>query len=301
VGEITTHHARSLAEATIPLDDDAAAAVEEAVLARAPEQRLAEFRRSLTRVVLKAAPKPAEERHLEAVAQRRVVRSPDAEGNGMWWIAMLLPDAGATVVMTAIHALAKRVTSADPRTADQRRADAVIQLALDALHGSSSGELPREHRMRPAIQVSVALSTLLGLDEQPGDLAGSGPIPERDLGAGWSPTRSAGGSTTAARSTGHPKTWPITSSPATGPAGSGIVSARRAAATWTTRHPGTATAKPTRPTSTPCAADTTTANTTPAGHRNDSTTAPSNGHHPPDTPTSNHPPPTPSITRRTRQ
>ncbi len=29
----------------------------------------------------------------------------------------------------------------------------------------------------PTIQVSVALSTLLGLDEQPGELAGSGPIP----------------------------------------------------------------------------------------------------------------------------
>ena len=31
--------------------------------------------------------------------------------------------------------------------------------------------------MRPSIQVTVALSTLLGLDEQPGDLDGSGPIP----------------------------------------------------------------------------------------------------------------------------
>jgi hypothetical protein len=31
--------------------------------------------------------------------------------------------------------------------------------------------------MRPAIQVTVAASTLLGHDEQPGDLAGHGPIP----------------------------------------------------------------------------------------------------------------------------
>jgi hypothetical protein len=37
--------------------------------------------------------------------------------------------------------------------------------------------LPREHGLRPSIQVTVALSTLLGLDEQPGELAGSGPIP----------------------------------------------------------------------------------------------------------------------------
>ena len=147
------------------------------MLPKAPDQRLADFRRSLTRAVLKAAPKPAEQRHEQALAQRRVVRSPDAEGNGMSWIAMLLPDAGATVVMTAIDALARRVTSDDPRTSDQRRADAVIQMAIDTLHGTSTGELPREHGMRPSIQVSVALSTLLGLDEQPGELAGSGPIP----------------------------------------------------------------------------------------------------------------------------
>jgi hypothetical protein len=37
--------------------------------------------------------------------------------------------------------------------------------------------LPTQHGRRPAVQVSVALSTLLGLDEQPGDLAGYGPIP----------------------------------------------------------------------------------------------------------------------------
>ncbi len=37
--------------------------------------------------------------------------------------------------------------------------------------------LPRAQGMRPSIQVTVAASTLLGLDEQPGELAGHGPIP----------------------------------------------------------------------------------------------------------------------------
>jgi hypothetical protein len=174
-GEITTHHSRSLAEATMRLDDLAARKVEKAVLPKAPDQTLSNFRRNVTRAVFKVAPKPAEERHRDALADRRVVRTPDA--NGMSWVAMLLPDVGATVVMTAIDALARRVTSTDPRTSDQRRADAVIQIALDTLHGASSGELPRAHGMRPSIQVCVALSTLLGLDEQPGELAGSGPIP----------------------------------------------------------------------------------------------------------------------------
>ena len=78
--------------------------------------------------------------------------------------------------MTAVDALARLIAPDDPRSADQRRADAVVQMALDCLHGTGY-QLPREHGMRPAVQVSVALSTLLGLDEQPGELAGHGPIP----------------------------------------------------------------------------------------------------------------------------
>jgi hypothetical protein len=92
-------------------------------------------------------------------------------------IWMLLPDTGATTFMTAIDALARKVACDDERTADQRRADAAVQLAVNTLHGSVSDELPREHGLRPSVQVTVALSTLLGLDEQPGELAGSGPIP----------------------------------------------------------------------------------------------------------------------------
>ena len=75
-GLIGEHHARSLAEATMALDDAAAAAVEKAVLGKAPDQRLAEFRRAIRRAVLTVAPKPAEQRHQEALAQRRVVRTP---------------------------------------------------------------------------------------------------------------------------------------------------------------------------------------------------------------------------------
>jgi hypothetical protein len=174
-GEITAHHSRSLAEATMSLDQVTVTKVEEAVLDKAPDQTLANFRRSLKRNLLKLAPQTAEQAHEKGMAERRVVRMPSEAGmSGIW---MLLSDAGATTFMTAIDAQARRVTSDDPRTSDQRRADAAVQLAVDTLNGSRSGELPREHSMRPSIQVCVALSTLLGLDEQPGELAGSGPIP----------------------------------------------------------------------------------------------------------------------------
>jgi hypothetical protein len=79
--------------------------------------------------------------------------------------------------MTAVDALARNRAPGDDRTTDQRRADAAVQLALTTLNGTGSAELPREHGMRPTVQVTVALSTLLGLDDQPGDLDGTGPIP----------------------------------------------------------------------------------------------------------------------------
>ena len=174
-GGITTHHARHLAQTVLTLDDPSATAVETAVLGKAPEQILASFKRAVRKAVLRAAPKRAEQRHQEAMTQRRVVRTPDADGmSGIW---MLLPDTGASTFMTAVNALACRVDRDDKRTADQRRADAVVQLAIDTLTGTTSGDLPREHGMRPSVQVTVALSTLLGLDEQPGDLDGHGPIP----------------------------------------------------------------------------------------------------------------------------
>ncbi|MCW2646339.1 MAG: hypothetical protein JWP07_2448 [Pseudonocardiales bacterium] len=174
-GEITSHHARSLAEATMTLAQVTASKVETAVLPKAQDQALASFRRCVKRNLLKYAPQTAEQAHEKGMAERRVVRMPSEAGMSGIWI--LLSDAGATTFMTAIDALARRVTSDDPRTSDQRRADAAVQLAIDTLHGTSSGELPREHGMRPTVNVCVALSTLLGLDEQPGELAGSGPIP----------------------------------------------------------------------------------------------------------------------------
>lgn len=174
-GQISTHHARHLAQTVLSLDDATATAVETAVLANAPTQSLATFRRSLRHAVLTAAPQPAEERHAEAVTQRRVVRTPVADG--MSEISILLPDPGATTIMTAINALARRCRPQDERSADQRRADAAIQLALNTLTGQRTSELPSEHGLHPTVQVTVALSTLLGLDQQPGDLTGSGPIP----------------------------------------------------------------------------------------------------------------------------
>lgn len=68
----------------------------------------------------------------------------------------------------------------DQRSADQRRADVVADLfdfmlwnGLDWL----GRRLPDQHRRRPHIEVLVPVTTLLGMDNEPCELTGYGPIP----------------------------------------------------------------------------------------------------------------------------
>ena len=171
-GVISYLHAMTLAEATQALDDDTVTEVERRVLRRAGKQTVGEFRRSVRRAVAALAAARVEDQRAQAMAERRVCVTPRDDGMAEVWA--LLPAEGAAVVLAAVDALARVSSADDPRNADQRRADALVDLGVAALHDPL---LPKAQGMRPAIQVTVAASTLLGLDEQPGELAGHGPIP----------------------------------------------------------------------------------------------------------------------------
>ena len=171
-GRIGYLHAMSLAEATYPLDPEVATAVQARVLPRAGGQTLAEFKRSVRRAVHALNPARVEEQRAHAMTERRVCVTAREDGMAELWA--LLPAEGATAVMAAIDCLASVTSATDPRSVDQRRADALVDLGVSALHDPL---LPKAQGMRPSIQVTVAASTLLGLDEQPGELAGHGPIP----------------------------------------------------------------------------------------------------------------------------
>ena len=171
-GEISYLHARCLADAVEHIDDEAARRVEARVGRRASEQTVGQFRRSVARAVLAADPRDADQRHTDAMARRRVCLTPLPDGMASLWA--LLPAEGAAAIMAAVNALAAGSCAGDERTADQRRADALVDLAASALHDPA---LPKPQGLRPAVQVTIALSTLLGLDDAPSELAGYGPIP----------------------------------------------------------------------------------------------------------------------------
>jgi hypothetical protein len=116
------------------------------------------------RAVLALDPRDQTQHVEDAVAQRRVCFTPQHDGTTELWA--VLPAGIAAALQAALDRQAAQAKTADDdRTADQRRADALPALVF--------GNQP----LQPRVQVTVALSTLLGLDQQPGDLDRHGPIP----------------------------------------------------------------------------------------------------------------------------
>jgi Domain of unknown function (DUF222) len=164
-GEIDQVRARAISDAVAPLSDERAAAVEARVLGKATDQNAPQLRRSLKRAVIAVDPDGAQARHEQRREDRRIVLSPQLDG--MSELYAYLPAPAASAIYLAVDQAARHAQApGDARTADQRRADAFVDLIL----GDSSA-LPAQ------VKVVVPAATLLGADDQPGELAGYGPIP----------------------------------------------------------------------------------------------------------------------------
>lgn len=181
-GKLSGHYVQALTRRVLGLDPEVAGELATRVLPSAPGRRYGEFCRYVDRELLKLAPPEEEAARATALQGRRVSFWPDGPGTtGMYAV---LPDEDAAAVRSVLRDAAKRAaTDGDDRTVDQRRADVLVDLVLgSAGHDGSDGERlpaakPETRRRHPLIQVTVALSTLLGLDDRPADLDGIGPIP----------------------------------------------------------------------------------------------------------------------------
>ncbi|HET8582159.1 MAG TPA: DUF222 domain-containing protein [Jatrophihabitans sp.] len=169
-GEIPVRHASRLAEAVISLPDEVAAQVEARVLPRAAGQTIGQFTAAVRRAVLALDPRDQQQKVEDAVAERRVCFTPQDDGTTELWAS--LPAAGAAALQARLRRAAQKAKQLrDGRTADQRQADALVDLALGSEQAGTGQQL------KPRVNVIVALSTLLGLDNQAGELHGHGPIP----------------------------------------------------------------------------------------------------------------------------
>jgi len=158
------------------------ALVESRVLPKAGGRSLRQHRDAVARAVAAVAPRTAEQRHEEAREGRHVAYSPAADG--MAWLDIYGPAEDVTAIRAMLDAAAD-AASAEPgeeRTADQLRFDVLAALAWASLSSGHLGgcehapRLGKRHGRAAAVAVTVPLSTLIGINDAPGELDGYGPI-----------------------------------------------------------------------------------------------------------------------------
>lgn len=176
-GEISPAHATVIARETASAIRDglsplALIRIEERALSHAEFHTPAQVANNVRTTLARIAPEEFENTVAQARDTRRV--SCYRESDGISTIVAILPAEDAQIVMSAIESFVLRGEN-DERNMDMKRADALAALATWAL-GQSSDEV-RPHRRPITVNVTVDLPTLMGLAENPGQLAGYGAIP----------------------------------------------------------------------------------------------------------------------------
>ena len=184
-GEISAAHATVIAKETATairngLSEDAVFRVEQTALAHAEFHTPGQVATKVKTTIAKLAPEEFEEIVDRARDSRRVSCYPEADG--MATVVAILPAEDAQTVMKSIEAYILKRNQEDEvdaewtiLSADMKRADALTFIASQAL--ASMADDVRPHRRPITISVAVDLPTLLGLAENPGQLAGYGAIP----------------------------------------------------------------------------------------------------------------------------
>jgi hypothetical protein len=137
-------------------------------LEKAPAQTTGLLAARIRRLAIWVAPDHARERYRQGLEERRVVTEANTDGTAnLTGLQLSAPESQAA--MRRINRIAHDLKrSGDSRTIDQIRAD----IFLDLLQGRAQ----QSGVDRAVIDIQVGLSTLLELDEKPGELPGWGPV-----------------------------------------------------------------------------------------------------------------------------
>lgn len=167
-GQIDLPRARVIVDHTTHLDECVRDRVVEIALERAPAQTTGLLAARIRRLNIWVAPEQARKRYESGLEERRVVSegNPDGTANlAAFQLPAELTQAAARRINRMAHDLKR---SGDSRTIDQIRADIFLDLlsGRDAETGADRG----------VVDIQVELTTLLELDDQPGELPGWGPV-----------------------------------------------------------------------------------------------------------------------------
>ena len=182
-GEISPAHAAVIAKETAAairdgLSEASIFTIEERAIAHAEFHTPAQVANHVRTALARVSPEIFEDVVERARDSRRV--SCYRESDGMSTIVAILPAQDAQMVMNALESFIrishdKEAKGEDGRSIDMKRADALTAIATASL--TTSGESVTPHRRPITVNVTIDLPTLLGLAENPGQLAGYGAIP----------------------------------------------------------------------------------------------------------------------------
>jgi hypothetical protein len=167
-GKIDLRRARVIVSGTAHLSEESAREVAGRILEAATRLTTGQLGALIRRVCVQADPDDAATRYGEAVDSRRIETEPSVDGTAHLFGLDLPPDR-VQGAMQRINDLALGLKTADEsRTLDQIRADVFLDL-LDGKHYARGNR-------RGTVDIHVDLITLARLSEDPGELAGFGPV-----------------------------------------------------------------------------------------------------------------------------
>jgi hypothetical protein len=165
-GRIDEYKARRMVAATKVLTDEQATQVEELLIPQAEEWTPQQLNARLRRAVVQADPEAAAKR-AEAVREARQVRH-NVRDDGAGMLQIRGDMERTSLAHQRIQTIARQLkTAEDGRTTDQIAAD----VALDCLAGTDF------QHAKVQVWLTLPATTALGVDKQPGYLAGYGDLP----------------------------------------------------------------------------------------------------------------------------
>lgn len=170
-GDIPAWYADTIVAECSDLPDELLPEYEARVLKRAATQTMTQLRQVIRRAKTALDPRQADQKRVEALAHRMVTTR--ALDDGLAQLTLVHSAEVIQAVMERICSVATLLPREDPRMVAQQRADLIVD---GVLAGLPLHDLPTAQRIHPTVQVVVTAGTLLGVDDEPGWLAGYGPI-----------------------------------------------------------------------------------------------------------------------------
>ena len=170
-GDIDVRRAKTMLHSTGHLSEDTARTVIGRVIEQAPGLTTGQLAARIRRLCIEADPEEAQQRYEDAVGERRIVVEANPSGTANLSGLDLAPYRVAAVSARINHLARSLNTTSEPRSIDQLRADVFLDLLMGTNHTANTTTA-----RGGVVELRVDLTTLTELSENPGELAGYGPV-----------------------------------------------------------------------------------------------------------------------------